>query len=78
MCSPPILSGIITFSAPAVFSFLMVLLLEALLITFILGLSSLDEITINKLSASEGREAIIPDAFSMPACFRMSSSMALP
>jgi hypothetical protein len=56
----------------------MVLLLEALLITFILGLSSLDEITINKLSASEGREAIIPDAFSMPACFRMSSSIALP
>jgi hypothetical protein len=48
----------------------MVLLLEALLITFI-GLSSLEEITINKLSASEGREAIIPDAFSMPACFRI-------
>ena len=46
--------------------------------TLIFGFSSLEEITINKLSASEGREAIMPTAFSMPACFSTSSSMAFP
>ena len=56
----------------------MVLLLEALLMTLIFGFNSLELITIKRLSASDGKQAMIPLAFSTPALIKISSSTAFP
>ena len=73
ICDPPSESGIITFSAPAIFNFFTELDLEALAIILSFGFNSLAVKTTNKLSASDGRVVINALALLIPH-FRSNSS----